>query len=104
VEEDKLASLREQADIWTEEEALNSEKADVEHQYSLVKRDKEALSKKREAYEAREVQRRRERHAHFNLTVSHFEISRDVHRSDSLSFIQDSFAEQSPAEVVHHLK
>jgi hypothetical protein len=61
VEDDKSASRREQADNWEFMEDLNKKKAEIEDEYAIVQRNKQALAVKKQGFQDREQIRRKER-------------------------------------------
>jgi hypothetical protein len=72
MEEQKQVVLRQQAENWTETDRLRAERNNLQHDLSLVKRDKEILVKRDQELQMREDLRRRNRHAHSTWLLTHF--------------------------------
>lgn len=64
MEEQKQVVLRQQADNWMETDRLRADRNNLQHDLSLVTRDKNALDKRDQELQMREDLRRRNRHVH----------------------------------------
>ena len=64
MEEQKQVVLRQQADNWMETDRLRADRNNLQHELSLVTRDKNALTKRDQELQMREDLRRRNRHVH----------------------------------------
>ena len=62
VEAQKQVVLRQQAQVWSDTDRLRAERNDLEHQLSIVKRDKDMLANRELEVQKREDLRRRNRY------------------------------------------
>ena len=62
VEAQQQVVLRQQAQVWSDTDRLRAERNDLEHQLSIVKRDKDMLANRELGVEKREDLRRRNRY------------------------------------------
>jgi hypothetical protein len=72
VEEQRQVVLRQQADNWSEADRLRAERNNLQHDLSLVKRDRDLLIKRDRELQIREDLRRRNRHVHSIGLLLHF--------------------------------
>ena len=62
VEAQQQVVLRQQAQVWSDTDRLRAERNDLEHQLSIVKRDKDMLANRELEVQKREDLRRRNRY------------------------------------------
>jgi hypothetical protein len=72
VEEQKQVVLRQQAENWTETDRLRAERNNLQHDLSLVKRDKAILVKRDQDLQIREDLRRRNRQVNSTWLSTHY--------------------------------
>lgn len=64
MEEQRQVVLKQQAENWTQADRLRADRDNLQHDLSIVKRDKELLVKRDQELQIREDLRRRNRYVH----------------------------------------